>query len=169
MWSARWSEREKQRLHTPHWKGFAPVCFLKWRVSSSERANRHSHPSQEHWYGFSPVWVRRWAFRWEDLVYTFLHPGTSQWWIRLLSRSGLFLRLYFSGADWANTGDSGPTPGDVWTGVRLESWAGPGPGLWTNPTLEFRSGLWIGATLEVCPGSMGLWVWKVNLDAMLAS
>lgn len=54
MCSARWSEREKQRLHTPHWKGFAPVCFLKWRVSSSERANRHSHPSQEHWYGFSP-------------------------------------------------------------------------------------------------------------------
>lgn len=54
MWRARWSEREKQRLHTTHWKGFAPVCFLKWRVSSSERAKRHSHPSHEHWYGFSP-------------------------------------------------------------------------------------------------------------------
>lgn len=54
MCKARWSEREKQRLHTQHWNGFAPVCFLKWRVSSSERAKRHSHPSQEHWYGFSP-------------------------------------------------------------------------------------------------------------------
>ena len=53
--SARWSEREKQRLHTAHWKGLAPVCFLKWRVSSSERAKRHSHPSQEHSYGFSPA------------------------------------------------------------------------------------------------------------------
>lgn len=27
MCSARWSEREKLRLHTPHWKGLAPVCL----------------------------------------------------------------------------------------------------------------------------------------------
>lgn len=27
MCSARWSEREKLRLHTPHWNGLAPVCF----------------------------------------------------------------------------------------------------------------------------------------------
>lgn len=27
MCRARWSEREKLRLHTPHWKGLAPVCF----------------------------------------------------------------------------------------------------------------------------------------------
>lgn len=54
MCKARWSEREKQRQHTVHWNGLAPVCFLKWRVSSSERAKRHSHPSQEQAYGFSP-------------------------------------------------------------------------------------------------------------------
>lgn len=55
MWSARWSEREKQRPQWWHLKGLAPVCFLKWRVSSSERANLHSQPSHEHRYGFSPV------------------------------------------------------------------------------------------------------------------
>ena len=54
MWRARWSEREKLRLQTEHWKGLAPVCFLKWRVSSSERAKRQSQPSHEHLYGFSP-------------------------------------------------------------------------------------------------------------------
>lgn len=27
MCRARWSEREKLRLHTPHWNGLAPVCF----------------------------------------------------------------------------------------------------------------------------------------------
>lgn len=55
MWSARWSEREKQRPQWWHLKGLAPVCFLKWRVSSSDRANLHSQPSHEHRYGFSPV------------------------------------------------------------------------------------------------------------------
>lgn len=55
MWSAKWSDREKQRPQWWHLKGLAPVCFLKWRVSSSERANLHSQPSQEHRYGFSPV------------------------------------------------------------------------------------------------------------------
>lgn len=55
MWRARWSEREKQRPQWWHLKGLAPVCFLKWRVSSSDRANLHSQPSHEHRYGFSPV------------------------------------------------------------------------------------------------------------------
>ena len=27
MCSARWSEREKQRSHSLHWNGLAPVCF----------------------------------------------------------------------------------------------------------------------------------------------
>lgn len=55
MWSARWSEREKHRPQWWHLKGLAPVCFRKWRVSSSERANLHSQPSHEHRYGFSPA------------------------------------------------------------------------------------------------------------------
>lgn len=38
-----------------HLNGFAPVCFLKCRVSSSLLAKRHSQPSHEHLYGFSPV------------------------------------------------------------------------------------------------------------------
>ena len=47
MWRARWSDLEKLRSHWPHLKGLTPVCFRKWRVSSSDRAKRHSQPSQE--------------------------------------------------------------------------------------------------------------------------
>ena len=54
MWRARWSDREKHLSHWPHLKGFAPVCFRKWRVSSSERANRQPQPAQPQLYGFSP-------------------------------------------------------------------------------------------------------------------
>ncbi|TNN70621.1 hypothetical protein EYF80_019205 [Liparis tanakae] len=56
-WSsgARWSDREKEREQTAHWKGLAPVCFRKWRVSSSERAKRQSQLSHVHLYGFSPA------------------------------------------------------------------------------------------------------------------
>ncbi|KAF3841960.1 hypothetical protein F7725_023911 [Dissostichus mawsoni] len=42
---ARWSDREKEREQTAHWKGLAPVCFRKWRVSSSDRANLQSQLS----------------------------------------------------------------------------------------------------------------------------
>lgn len=54
MWRARWSLREKARSHRWHWKGRCPVCFLKWRVSSSDLANFQPQPSQLQWYGFSP-------------------------------------------------------------------------------------------------------------------
>lgn len=45
---ARWSEREKLRSQSGHWKGLIPVCFRKCLVSSSDRANFHVHPSQVH-------------------------------------------------------------------------------------------------------------------------
>lgn len=54
MWRARWSDRENARSHKWHWNGRCPVCFRKWRVSSSERANFQPQPSQLQWYGFSP-------------------------------------------------------------------------------------------------------------------
>lgn len=38
---AKWSDRAKQRSQTLHLNGLEPVCFRIWRVSSSERANRH--------------------------------------------------------------------------------------------------------------------------------
>lgn len=57
IWSARWSDLEKHLSQWEHLKGLDPVCFLKWRVNSSDRANLHSHPSHEHLYGFSPVHV----------------------------------------------------------------------------------------------------------------
>lgn len=60
MWSARWSDLEKARSHRWHWKGLCPVCLRKWRVSSSERANFHPHPSQLQWYGFSPASTEKW-------------------------------------------------------------------------------------------------------------
>ena len=47
MCRARWSEREKLRSQWTHLNGFTPVCFRWCRVSSSERAKRHSQPSQE--------------------------------------------------------------------------------------------------------------------------
>ena len=59
MWSERWSEREKARSHTWHLNGFWPVCFLKWRVNSSERANLQWQPSQVQWYGFSPWNIKK--------------------------------------------------------------------------------------------------------------
>lgn len=48
LWRARWSEREKLRSQSGHWKGLTPVCFRKCRVSSSDRANFHVQPSQVH-------------------------------------------------------------------------------------------------------------------------
>lgn len=45
---ARWSEREKLRSQSGHWKGLIPVCFRKCLVSSSDRANFHVHPSHVH-------------------------------------------------------------------------------------------------------------------------
>ena len=54
MCSARWSDLEKLRSQCWHLKGLRPVCLRWCRVSSSDRANRHSHPSQEQLYGFSP-------------------------------------------------------------------------------------------------------------------
>lgn len=49
MWRAKWSEREKARSQRWHWKGLCPVCFLKWRVNSSDLANFQPHPSQLQW------------------------------------------------------------------------------------------------------------------------
>ena len=46
MCRERWSEREKARSHILHWNGLSPVCFLKWRVSSSDRANLQPQPFQ---------------------------------------------------------------------------------------------------------------------------
>lgn len=54
MCKARWSEREKVRGQNWQLKGRSPVCFRKWRVSSSERANFQPQPSHEQAYGFSP-------------------------------------------------------------------------------------------------------------------
>ena len=54
MWRAKWSDLEKLLSHWRHLNGLRPVCFRWCLVSSSERANRHSQPSQEHLYGFSP-------------------------------------------------------------------------------------------------------------------
>ena len=54
IWSDKWSLLENALGQCWHWNGLAPVCFLIWRVSSSERANLQVHPSQEQWYGFSP-------------------------------------------------------------------------------------------------------------------
>lgn len=51
---ARWSEREKLRSQSEQRNGLIPVCLRKCRVSSSERANFHVHPSHVQWYGFSP-------------------------------------------------------------------------------------------------------------------
>lgn len=48
LWRARWSEREKLRSQSGHWKGLIPVCFRKCLVSSSDRANFHVQPSQVH-------------------------------------------------------------------------------------------------------------------------
>lgn len=45
---ARWSEREKLRSQSGHWKGLTPVCLRKCLVSSSERANFHVQPSHMH-------------------------------------------------------------------------------------------------------------------------
>ncbi len=41
IWRAKWSDLANDLSHTLHLKGFAPVCFLMWRVSSSERAKCH--------------------------------------------------------------------------------------------------------------------------------
>jgi len=68
MWRDRWSDLEKERWHRWHLKGFCPLCFRKWRVSSSDRANFHVHPVHVHWYGFSPVCVLLWALRCELFV-----------------------------------------------------------------------------------------------------
>lgn len=36
------------------------LCILEWRVSSSEREKRFSHPGKAQANGFSPVCVRMW-------------------------------------------------------------------------------------------------------------
>ena len=36
------------------------LCILEWRVNSSEREKRFSHPRKVQANGFSPVWVRMW-------------------------------------------------------------------------------------------------------------
>jgi len=74
----RWSLRMNLRSHTGHTNFFSPVWVLRWRDSSSERANLLSQPSQLQLKGFSPVCVRRWALRWELLKYVFLQPGKLQ-------------------------------------------------------------------------------------------
>ena len=48
MCNAKWSLRENDLSQWTHLNGFTPVCFRWWRVSSSDRAKRHSQPSQEH-------------------------------------------------------------------------------------------------------------------------
>ena len=48
MCNAKWSLREKDLSQWTHLKGLTPVCFRWCRVSSSDRANRHSQPSHEH-------------------------------------------------------------------------------------------------------------------------
>jgi len=59
MCSDRWSDRENERWHRWQRNGFCPVCFRKWRVSSSDRANFQVQPSHVHWYGFSPARPKR--------------------------------------------------------------------------------------------------------------
>lgn len=54
MCSDKWSDLEKARSHTLHLNGLSPVCLRKWRVNSSDLANRHVQPSHVHTYGFSP-------------------------------------------------------------------------------------------------------------------
>lgn len=51
----RWSLRMKRRSHTGHENFFSPVCVLRCRDSSSERANFLSQPSQLQLKGFSPA------------------------------------------------------------------------------------------------------------------
>ena len=48
MWSAKWSDLLKLLSHWAHLNGLTPVCFLWCLVSSSDRAKRHSQPSQGH-------------------------------------------------------------------------------------------------------------------------
>lgn len=48
MCNAKWSLREKDLSQWTHLNGLTPVCFRWCRVSSSDRANRHSQPSHEH-------------------------------------------------------------------------------------------------------------------------
>ena len=68
MWRARWSDLEKLLSHWAHLKGLTPVCLRRWRVSSSDRANRHSQPSHEHRYGFSPEREMKEMNRWCQLA-----------------------------------------------------------------------------------------------------
>lgn len=54
MCNDRWSDLEKALSQTLHLNGLSPVCLRKWRVSSSDLANRQVQPSHVHTYGFSP-------------------------------------------------------------------------------------------------------------------
>lgn len=54
MCSNKWSDRLNDRVQSLHRNGLMPVCLRKWRVSSSDRANRHWQPFQWQAYGFSP-------------------------------------------------------------------------------------------------------------------
>lgn len=51
------------RSHTGHTNFFSPVCVLRCRESSSERANLLSQPSQLQLKGFSPTGERK---RWQS-------------------------------------------------------------------------------------------------------
>lgn len=50
----KWSLLMNRRLHIGQANFFSPVCVLRWRDSSSERANLLSQPFQLQLNGFSP-------------------------------------------------------------------------------------------------------------------
>lgn len=51
----KWSLLMNRRLHIGQANFFSPVCVLRWRDSSSERANLLSQPFQLQLNGFSPT------------------------------------------------------------------------------------------------------------------
>lgn len=65
----KWSLRMKRRSHTGQANFFSPVWVLRWRDSSSERANFLSQPSQLQLKGFSPAGHKRGiTYFWEAVL-----------------------------------------------------------------------------------------------------
>lgn len=72
----KWSLLMNLRLHIGQANFFSPVCVLRWRDSSSERANLLSQPFQLQLNGFSPKIQngRNRAFIYQQNIQFFLHP-----------------------------------------------------------------------------------------------